>query len=352
MLYYTGLEEVIFSKHEILSEEPDELIIISGFLGPSPIERLKNLPNMKITIIGGMYINGIDLRLLNSLESIEKQNKKISIFYSNKEIHSKIYIWKKKGKTLAALIGSANFSSNGLRTDYRESLADATRDTFTELDRYFKFVLDNSSRKAKVNKKQKILDIVSQNEKKNEIDFSNIHLTANIPLYDERKNEVAEFSGLNWGRARLNGTHTSEGDAYIRIPQKIINDNIGLIKPIDPKFKTPEGKRKRNSDPIEIIWDDGYVMEALLEGEQTLDGLMYPKQLASYSLKKPILNGKKVSVKSVLGRYLRNRLNVDIDIKITKDILDDYGRNSITLSLISEGVYYADFSIKKDKLSI
>ena len=35
MLYYEGLEEVIFSKHELLSEEPDELIVISGFLGNS-----------------------------------------------------------------------------------------------------------------------------------------------------------------------------------------------------------------------------------------------------------------------------------------------------------------------------
>jgi hypothetical protein len=32
LLYYTGLEDIIFSKHELLSEEPDELIIISGYL--------------------------------------------------------------------------------------------------------------------------------------------------------------------------------------------------------------------------------------------------------------------------------------------------------------------------------
>ena len=34
MLYISGLEDVIFSKHEILADEPDELIIISGFLCP------------------------------------------------------------------------------------------------------------------------------------------------------------------------------------------------------------------------------------------------------------------------------------------------------------------------------
>lgn len=43
MLYYTGLEEIVFSKHELLPEEPDELIIISGYLGPGPVKRLSEL---------------------------------------------------------------------------------------------------------------------------------------------------------------------------------------------------------------------------------------------------------------------------------------------------------------------
>ena len=47
-----------------------------------------------------------------------------------------------------------------------------------------------------------------------------------------------------------------------------------------------------------------------------------------------------------MGRYLRNRLGVDVDDRITKEILDNYGRNTITLSLIAEGVYFADFSVK------
>lgn len=98
MLYYTGLEEVIFSKHEILPYKPDELIVISGYIGPSPMERLNNLTDIKITVIAGMYINGIDMRLLNTLERIKNQNQNLDILYSNKEIHSKIYIWKKKVK--------------------------------------------------------------------------------------------------------------------------------------------------------------------------------------------------------------------------------------------------------------
>ena len=345
MLYYEGLEEVIFSKHELLSEEPDELVVISGFLGPAPVERLNELSDMKITVIGGMYPSGLDARLWSSLEKISKASNHIDILFTNREIHSKIYIWKKQGKTLGALIGSANFSSNGLRTDYRESLADATRDTFAPLDTYYKFVLDNSSREPQFRKDQAVIDYGSMKQGKDIADLK-IQLSFDIPIYDPRTDEVPVSSGLNWGLARLNGAHTAEGDAYIRLPKEIIKEVPGLISPLDPTFSTPEGKRKRNSDPIELIWDDGTIMEASLEGEQKHDGKQYPKQLASYTPKTPFLDGKRISKKSILGRYLRSRLGVDIDDRITKEMLDKYGRNTITLSLIGEGVYFADFSVK------
>lgn len=347
MLYYTGLEDIIFSKHELLPDEPDEMIIISGYLGPAPMERLSELSKMKITVIGGMYPLGIDLRLLNSLEKIKEKNPSIEIKYSQQEIHSKIYIWKSKGKTLSALIGSANFSSNGLRTDYRESLADATRDTFNPLDIYYKFILQHSTDVPTVKNNQRVINF---GENANQVAESNASYTTDkkysfdIPLYKKSNGipEVPVASGLNWG---LSKGHVARGDAYIRLPKEILKENKKLIKPFDSEFTTPSGQRKRNSDPIELIWDDGYIMEASLEGVQTYENKKYPKQLASFSYKQPYYNGKRISRKSILGRYLRNRLNVATDERITLDTLNSYGRNTITLSLIEEGIYYADFSI-------
>ncbi|MCJ1785275.1 restriction endonuclease PLD domain-containing protein [Mammaliicoccus sciuri] len=345
MLYYIGLEEIVFNKQDLLSEEPDEFIVISGFLGPAPVMRASTMKNINVTIIGGMYSKGIDIRLLDALNRVSSNSENLKVYFTSKEIHSKIYVWKKNGKTLSALIGSANFSSNGLRTDYRESLADATRDTFKELDRYITFIMDNSLSTPKINNKQKEIDYSLNNVTSRSID--NIKITAEIPLYDEKKGEVPSYSGLNWGRAQENGAHTADGDAYIRIPKLVIKENIGLIKPFDPTFITPAGKRKRNSDPIEIVWDDGYVMEASLEGVQKHEELLYPKQLASYSSKTPILDGKRISKKSILGRYIRKRLGVGISEEITKATLDTYGRNTITLSLLEEGIYYADFSVSE-----
>lgn len=352
MFYFEGLEEVVFSRHEICSEEPDEIIIISGFLGPSPIERLSELP-MKATVIGGMYPSGIDARLLNSLNNAKTNNPNLSIYFTKQEIHSTIYIWKKSGKILCALIGSANFSSNGLRTDYRESLADATRDTYVPLESYYKFILDQSSEEPILNKNQEIIDFSTENTELNDSQENTESLEINysyqIPLNIISLGEkiIPTASGLNWGRARLmSGAHVAAGDAYIRLPKDILKEDSGLIDPFDKEYTTPDGKRKRNSDPIELIWDDGTTMPASLEGSQNFEGRNYPKQLASYSSKQPFLNGERISKKSILGRYLRNRLGVDVDQEITIDTLKKYGRDTVTLSRIEEGIYYADFSVK------
>ncbi|WP_426551754.1 restriction endonuclease PLD domain-containing protein [Bacillus pumilus] len=341
MLYYKDLENIIFNKHELI-EEPDELIVISGYLGPAPVKRLKELP-MSVTVVGGMYPDGIDARLHHSIEQLKRENEKLTVKYSTQEIHSKIYIWKQKGRIISALIGSANFSSNGLRTDYRESLADATRDTFSPLDEYYQFILNNSNDVPVIKKKQVEIDLSTPKKDLNQ-DTLNINYTVDIPLYSTEKgvNVVKPKSGLNWG---LSNGHVAPGDGYIRIPKSIYHKQQSLIKPFDEDFKTPKGKRKRNSDPIELIWDDGVIMPASFEGVQSVNGKYCPKQLASYSPKQPYLNGERISKKSILGRYIRNRLGVGIDEVITYETLYRYGRTTITLSLIEEGVYYADFSV-------
>lgn len=344
MLYYEGIEEILFSKHEFGSEVPDEFVVISGYLGPKPIERLAELP-MKITVIGGMYSSGIDARLWDALEKSKQINPDLKIYFSKQEIHSKIYIWKKQGKILYALVGSANFSSKGIRTDYRETLADATRDTYNPLERYYKFILENSQENPNLNKKQTIVDY-SAPKTDPDSTLLKAKYSYEIPLYSTSKGQktVNPASGLNWG---LSNGHVADGDAYIPIPKSLLKENQKLILPYDKDYVTPDGKRKRQSDPIELIWDDGTLMAASLEGSQKHNNSDYPKQLASYSSKTPYLNGKRISKKSILGRYLRKRLNVSLKEEITIDTLHNYGRDTITLSLIEDGVYYADFSIKK-----
>lgn len=287
-----------------------------------------------------MYQNGINKTLWETLQKIKNDNNNLNLLFSKTEIHSKAYIWKKEGKIISALIGSANFSSNGLRNDYREILADATRDTFQPLNDYYEFIKKNSTTKPQINKIDNINNITLSGDKNKNIKYD-LKYSCEIPLYSINTGDVHEKGGLNWG---LSLGHVAKGDAYIALPKKIIQENMDLIKPYDENYISPQGK-KRNSEPVEIIWDDGYIMDASFEGVNNIDDKKFPKQLSSYSAEVPYLNGEKISKKSILGRYIRKRINVDINHKITMKDLNKYGRNTITLSLIENGIYYADFSV-------
>lgn len=55
MIFYKDLKDVIFQKHRKINA--DELVILSGYIGPKPIENLGKL-HLKTTVIYGMY--GLD----------------------------------------------------------------------------------------------------------------------------------------------------------------------------------------------------------------------------------------------------------------------------------------------------
>lgn len=339
--YCKNLEEIIFNKHKEFVKDPDELIIISGYLGPTPVSRLKSLP-FKTTVIAGMYTNGMNPALYHSLKDSMSNNPNLSILFSKREVHSKIYIWMRNNKPSYVLIGSANFSDNGLLSDFRESLADMDlrSDTGSLLD-YYELIKESSTNKPvltekKHSKSESTTDLILKQ------DDTKGTPSINLPLYKKSDGEVHEKSGLNWGNSK---GHTAIGDAYIAIPKDIIKAVPDFFPPFDPNYNS-NTKRKRDSDPIEIIWDDGVTMEASAEGIQNYNNKNYPKQITSYSGKsKKELGG--ISKKSILGRYLRKRMGIDVDKTITRKDLDNYGRATITFTKISDGVYSADFSVNK-----
>lgn len=79
-------------------------------------------------------------------------------------------------------------------------------------------------------------------------------------------------------------------------------------------------------------------MIGLMEGQIIIDGVIYPKQLSTSPSK------------NILGKYLRKRLgNLPDEYLIKKKDLLKYGRTSIDISKIGDGIYYMDFSVKKNK---
>lgn len=323
MLFNSNLEEIIFNRHHTF--QSDELVILSGYLGPNPVARLETLP-FTSTVIYGMYGDkGIQNSLHNALLHIHNNVPHVNIYYSQIPIHSKCYIWKNNHNIQHALIGSANFSTNGLTTPDREILAETTYDTFQPLNDYINRVLTNSII---------CTDVVLTQQNQNILTTQNIHATTQFCRMSllGRENTIQRASGLNWGQGRGNVT---PNDAYITIKKEYIRQYPNLFPPkqgFTTMFNVGGREQKRQSDKVEIIWDDGFTMDALLEGNQKENGLIYPKQMSSFPSK------------SIMGQYLRHRLGVQSGHFVTQEDLERYGKTYIDVSLIDEGIYYFDFS--------
>ena len=334
MLHYKDLEEKVFEKP---SSFADCLTIISGYVGVEPIKKIATLPpNIHATVIYGMYgSENISAPLHNALLEIQERMPNLEILYSTIPVHSKIYFWKKAENIERALIGSANFSINGLRNDYKETLADVDEKSFNEFQNYYDYVkgkcIPCTDKSIKVRKISKVARSSTQQQPLLSKGICRASLL-------DRRGLVPNKSGLNWGCSR---GKVCEGDAYIRISMDYIRMFPKMFPPkkyVDGiKNENATGNKKRENDFVELIWDDGEYMIGLMEGQiyNKNDGMVYPKQLSS------------AIQKSILGKYLRNRIGVSTNKVITKADLRRYGRDHIDISLIGEGIYYMDFSVNK-----
>ncbi len=337
MLYYDDLYEIVFNRHEMF--ECDELVVISGYVGFEPVRRVKELP-FKTTVVYGMYgSDGIHKSLRHTLIEEEKQISNLNVLCSTIPVHAKVYMWLKEGRVVHSLIGSANFSMNGLTTPYKETLAETTIDTFNPLKKYKDIVLRNCISCADT-----VISLTPK-QRKREKEWENYNTDICVlPLYILEKGvfKIPEQSGLNWGMAKIiSGSHVNINDAYIPIPAEHASHypHMFPVKRTAPsKASDVFRKDHRHNDTIEVIWDDGTEMVMLLEGsrngkDEKGNSVIFPKQIASSPSK------------ATLGKYLRKRLSVPEGQPITLKDLDRYGRRNISISLQGEGVYYFDFSL-------
>ena len=336
MLFYQNLDNIIFTRNQLV--RCDELVIISGYVGPTPIHKLSTLP-IKTSVIYGMYgCDGIQRSLHQALIAENATLDNVDIFYSTIPVHSKCYIWKNQGEVVSALVGSANFSINGLTTPYKEVLADATADTFDPLDQYHKMIMEKAITCNEA--------VFKENKKRSKVKADYVVYDPDVcsmPLFIEQEGRpiVPLQSGINWGLAKLSGSHVNINDAYIRIGAELLERYPFLFpkKQEEPSANDVTVGRKghRHNDSIEILWDDGTVMTGLLEGSipKEIDGIraLYPKQIST------------TPKKAELGKYLRRRMNISEGKAITYKDLENYGRTTIDVSLQGEGVYYFDFSV-------
>lgn len=317
-LYYRGLYKEFFERYP---QDATDFYAISGYLGPDPVGRLLTLP-LNSCIIYGLQRETPNLLLHQQLMKIHSD--KVAIMYPDVPSHAKCYLWLKDDKPIRGLVGSANFSTNGLNNDFRETLIEVEKPDLYAVKAYIDVIRDSS----------KACDHVPVTEVRT-FATTDLNAVCEMELFDPDTGQVQGMSGLNWGFANGNVT---PNDAYIPIRTRHIKQFPHLFQPV---FFNPEAghrSRSKSKEAVELIWDDGVIMEALFEGSQPINGLNYPKQISS------------IPKKSVLGEYIRSRLSLPPvspdrkeSEKITRATLEGYGRNSISLKLIQPGVYAADF---------
>lgn len=337
MLYYDNLDEIVFHRHETVP--CDEIFIISGYVGFDPVRRVKQLPH-KTTVVYGMYAtDGIHKALRETLIKEDEEIDNLTVLCSTMPVHSKIYMWLNGGRVVHSLIGSANFSLNGLTTPYKETLAEATVDTFKPLDAYRDLVRRNCISCA-----DSVVSLTPRQQQTQQTWATYDRDVCVLPLYViERGVKVLKpQSGLNWGMAKiLSGSHVNINDAYIPLPAEHVSHYPQMFpvkQSVPLNLSSVVRPTHRHNDTIEVIWDDGTEMVMLLEGtrnsrDEQGNAVMYPKQIASSPSK------------AALGRYMRKRLGVPEGHPITMDDLERYGRSDISISLQGEGIYYFDFSV-------
>lgn len=350
MFSYENLYDKVFDT----SIDADKLVIISGYVGPAVVKDLKKLP-YSVDLYVGMYgnvISGILHKSLLKSDKIENTN----IFYTNILVHAKCYIWFKNCEIVRALIGSANFSTSGLMTPKKEVLGYIPAESFDEMQVYINMIKEVSYSVRDYDGVEKnvvrFTDDLTQTISDKEVEISLLASKGsgsqtNIIGIATNPGDVHASAGLNWGFS--NGM-PKPNDAYIKIPKEQICNNPLMFPP----------KSNDINDPIDVIWDDGTEMQMLLEGNQDVEGVDYPKQISTYKSKKE------------LGLYLRKRIGDAIgknliipeeltkdefvpkanyykDKFITKEMLEAYGRTSINIKLIGDRTYFFDFSRKHNE---
>jgi hypothetical protein len=312
MLHYKNLHKLFF---ESVPHQATDFIALSGFLGPDPIRKLEELP-FKSTIIYGLQKENQKFLLHQQLLALHNENRKI--YYPDIACHSKCYLWLNGNTPIKGLIGSANFSSNGLFNDFRETLLEVDENQLYVMKGYIEIIL-NSARECNT------FNI----EEKEEYEVTYDKEKCEMILFDPATGQTQNGHGLNWGLANAN---VRPNDACIPIRMQHIRRYPRLFPSLQPD---PEKRKGTLKEVIEFIWDDGIFMKGRLEGSQPLPGsdIKYPKQLATFPHK------------DELGIYIRERLNIPLGERILREDLVRYGRDTISVSLIEEGVYYLDFSI-------
>ena len=263
-MYCKELDKLIYKRHE--DNHADQLLIVGGYVSYVPVEEISK-ENIDVTVIYGAMRKDRSFGpiLHNKYCEVTNRSPQLKVYYQKKYNHSKIYCWRKSGKIVEILAGSANFSVSGLTNPYQESLFDVGLAAYHKTDKYIRDALNNSeictSYHFKPSIKSKSLKSVRVHSLKLDKVLSDNPPSAELSLRSSQG--TFEDSGINIGQKSLTGSKVNIDDCYIPLRADLIDALPYLFpnKGINPMGGAGYARdRKRASHNAEFVFDDGKVM--------------------------------------------------------------------------------------------
>ena len=297
----------------------DGLCIVSGYATAAMADRhIKSIEeieiDIKIKLIVGMCpVDGISLTNHEGFKHLENSKFECSYLYKKPAIHSKIYVWTKSDRPLIGFVGSANYTQMAFSSRQRESMAHCDP---TSAFSYFQSIVSDTiycTHNDAENvvgiyrdRKEKNLDIASQNKTNTSILGHLKGLSYQSVSLLTSEGNIGQTSGLNWGQRE----GRNKNQAYIPLQAEIYNLDFFPERPIQ----------------FTVLTDDNKTLICTRAQD----------------------NGKAIHTpqnNSLLGEYFRNRLKLASGQFVKKEHLEHYGRTDVTFYKIDDETYFMDFSV-------
>lgn len=327
----------------------NDVMIATGYFGVSIMEDLRekiitlsSKGSCKI-LIGMIFHSGVTLKQKNFLESIDNDLRNISqdngIYISMKPYHGKLYQFGKDDNK-DIFIGSSNFSKEGLKSRYECTILITDKKTkagiSTYLDDLYQLSTTIKLKETDLRVKGKVIPLSSSEL----IDYE-------IP--ESSFPDISKAIGECNIKLRVDNQPRSSFNLYFETGRK---NSKGLYVP-RPWYEveiTTTTTEQRNT-----YYPESEIIE---EGKPARHGIFYAfiKQNSKFYKIKMVVhasNGKNISSskdsggRTTFGKIIKGRLEKVGLLKegdvLTSEILDSYGKDTITFSKINKTDYILSF---------
>ena len=289
----------------------NELFIVSGYSSATFLSRhineLKKInTESKINLLVGMHQRRNDHSAYLNIKRTFGDSFHGYYYTGNPGVHSKTYSWIKDGSPRVGFSGSANYSQYGFFNTMQQN--QMVRDDPSAIRDYFEELISDSI------KIEDYLPLEAEDTNfkhlegsllPGEIEWVVDNKSVRISLLS-KDGTLAKRSGLNWGQRPEQNRDPNQAYLSIRSDAR------------------KEGFLPEKTFTFTLITDDNKTLDCTVAQD-----------------------GRKAvhttNDNSLLGKYFRERLNVESGLLVTKEDLEAYGRTDFLLKKLDDETFFLDF---------